>query len=174
VGKRRKKKEKHLSGAALRERSRQQQWGKKGVDADGRLIKVSSAAARCTHGVVAGRCRTCDPAHTLWVYVTGGGQRWHLFPDCKSLSAGQKKVERRGGTPEPIEAVSARSVTDRGPCKECQARAGGSRTKPIPGRAASSEMATYVRRERPIISSRSAPLRRCRSCGQAIQNCLCG
>lgn len=171
--KRKKAKEKHLPGARLLEQSRRQQWGAKGVDAKGRLIKVSSAPTRCAHGVVTGRCRTCDPARTLWVYITGGGRRWHLFPDCKNLSTGQAKVERRGGTPEPIEAVSARSVSDRGPCKECQARAGGSTQRPIPGRRASAEMGGYVRRDRPIISSKSAPVRRCPSCGQAVQNCLC-
>jgi len=77
----------------------------------------------CKHGFSPSECHTCR--HSTPVYVTGGGQAYHLERDCSALQRGQDEVLARGGTPEPIETRTlSRALADgRHLCRACASRA---------------------------------------------------
>jgi hypothetical protein len=50
-------------------------------------------------------CSICKNDDRPSVYLTAGGIRYHARPDCPALIEGQRLVEARGGTTEPIEIV---------------------------------------------------------------------
>lgn len=77
--------------------------------------------ARCDHGVRRGDCVVCDAGIGTRFYLTGGGTHLHSRPTCEALAAGQEKVRRRGGNPEPIEVVRlvGEQLMGRDPCGTC-------------------------------------------------------
>jgi len=67
-------------------------------------------------------CPQCKPKSlSKVVYVTSGGQAYHLSLDCEALRDGQQLVEKRGGTPaDPTSmSVSAAKRDGREPCLVC-------------------------------------------------------
>lgn len=78
----------------------------------------------CLHGLLLGTCKHCALDALPNVFITGGGTHYHARSDCPALAVGQRLVEERGGTPDPIEQVhrgSAR-LEGRSACKTCRPR----------------------------------------------------
>ncbi|MGI8807173.1 MAG: hypothetical protein ACR2KK_04930 [Acidimicrobiales bacterium] len=59
----------------------------------------------CRHELPAGACSICKHDGRPAVYLTAGGSRFHARRDCPGLLDGQRHIEGRGGTTEPIETV---------------------------------------------------------------------
>jgi|GEM_PF-2917196 len=54
------------------------------------------------------------------VWITAGGEAWHLDPECWLLRMGQDNVADQGGNPAPLEQVPLRTAQlDRAPCNGC-------------------------------------------------------
>lgn len=75
----------------------------------------------CRHDLPLGTCSICKFDDRPSVYVTAGGVRFHARPDCPALREGQRHVDARGGTTEPIEMVHRGSerLEGRDPCLTC-------------------------------------------------------
>lgn len=82
--------------------------------------KVARGPYCHAHNMVRDRCPLCDGTWKI-AYISGGGTRYHRVPDCPSLVRGQKLVDERGGTREPVSAVRRRSIRlmERAPCATC-------------------------------------------------------
>jgi hypothetical protein len=107
----------------------------------------------CIHRVQRAKCVRCTPSvQGKYVYITGGGTAFHAHPDCTALVRGQRKVERRGGWPEQIEAVgrfaAARVRTPCGTCKPVPASGGVSPKRAKPSPAVAPPPRTALRRHR--------------------------
>lgn len=95
----------------------------------------------CEHAVRIALCVVCKPElRNTVLYITGGGTHMHRIPNCRGIIDGQKKVERRGGSPEQIEAVKtySSSIDGRDYCKICMSDVINDRSKSngsVPGRA---------------------------------------
>ena len=77
---------------------------------------------RCRHELAVGTCSICKHDSRPSVYITAGGVRFHADAECPALLEGQRHVDARGGTTEPIELVhrgSAR-LEGRDPCFTCR------------------------------------------------------
>ena len=74
----------------------------------------------CPHGTRAEWCGMCRNQGV--VYISAGGDAYHARPDCSALLDGQRYVERRGGTPAPIESVPLASdrAAERSACAVCR------------------------------------------------------
>jgi hypothetical protein len=75
----------------------------------------------CRHDLSLGTCSICKFDDRPAVYITAGGVRFHARPDCPALREGQRHVDARGGTTEPIEMVHRGSerLEGRDPCLTC-------------------------------------------------------
>lgn len=75
----------------------------------------------CRHDLPLGTCSICKYDDRPSVYITAGGVRFHARPDCPALREGQRHVDARGGTTEPIEMVHRGSerLEGRDPCLTC-------------------------------------------------------
>jgi hypothetical protein len=75
----------------------------------------------CRHDLPLGTCSICKFDDRPSVYITAGGVRFHARADCPSLREGQRHVDARGGTTEPIELVHRGSerLEGRPPCLTC-------------------------------------------------------
>jgi hypothetical protein len=82
------------------------------------------ADERCIHDLTASQCGTCKPPPPgvpRMVWITQGGDAFHLGPNCEALLSGQGRAERRGqGTHEPenVAYTTARAVV-RDACQRC-------------------------------------------------------
>jgi hypothetical protein len=81
-------------------------------------------------------CHRCKPKpFPTTVYVTTGwGAAFHRSENCWALCDGQKMVERRGGSPAPIELVHIEMALSEGcsPCLVCFPEARGRTSEPPP------------------------------------------
>lgn len=87
----------------------------------GRRQGLPVPPSRCEHHVPRGQCVVCDRALGHRLHFTGGGTHVHSTPACPALVQGQRKVELRGGSCEPIEVLPLWSSAGRrrDPCKAC-------------------------------------------------------
>jgi hypothetical protein len=73
----------------------------------------------CKHGLDPDYCSICrDPQ---LVYVSGGGEVFHMRRDCPSLESGQQNVLDRGGTLADVNTMtrSNAEADGRPPCRTC-------------------------------------------------------
>src|SRR5262245_15469699 len=56
----------------------------------------------CGHGL---NSEPCDICQTTWVYVSGGGTKFHRTGSCSGLEAGKKKVDARYGERAPVQRM---------------------------------------------------------------------
>jgi hypothetical protein len=79
-------------------------------------------------------CHRCKPKpFPTTVYVTKGwGAAFHRSKDCRALCDGQKQIERRGGSPAPVELVHIEmAISDKySPCLICFPKARGRTSGP--------------------------------------------
>lgn len=75
----------------------------------------------CRHDLVMGTCSICKFDDRPAVHITAGGRHFHARPDCPALLDGQRAVDARGGTTEPIETVPRGSsrLEGRDRCLRC-------------------------------------------------------
>jgi len=68
-------------------------------------------------------CHRCKPKpFPTNVFVsTGWAAAFHITVDCEGLAGGQRKVERRGGSPAPVERIHREQAISKGysPCSWC-------------------------------------------------------
>lgn len=79
---------------------------------------------RCIHSLPLETCCLCaelEKGLPRLVFITGGGQAFHVRDDCPSLLVGQRLVDERGGRAEPIEQVSIKDAKTAGRrfCRGC-------------------------------------------------------
>ena len=67
-----------------------------------------------------GFCPDCKPRERT-VYITGGGDAYHLSPQCDLMESGQRSVDSQGGARAPIVTVKeSRALADgRALCQGC-------------------------------------------------------
>jgi hypothetical protein len=77
--------------------------------------------SECIHGLTLRTCSSCKGgANRQIVYVTAGGQAWHLDRDCEARESGQTWVDEHGGARAPIETRLLSEVQhEREPCLVC-------------------------------------------------------
>ena len=61
------------------------------------------------------------PAEDIAGIVTAAGRTFHVGERCPGYQQGIRNTEKHGGTPNPIESVTAREARSRGkaPCRKC-------------------------------------------------------
>jgi hypothetical protein len=87
-------------------------------------VEIKMADERCIHDLTASQCGTCKPRPPgvpRLVWITEGGDAFHLRPTCEALLSWQGRAEHRGqGTHEPenVACTTARAVV-RDACQRC-------------------------------------------------------
>lgn len=85
----------------------------------------------CKHGLGPGECHAC--AQSEFVLVTKGGNHYHWFKDCRTLTEGQRQALVEGFKVHPIDRVSlSQAVADgRSQCRTCRDRRRGHRRRAL-------------------------------------------
>ncbi len=76
---------------------------------------------RCMHGLIQSTCAGCKTRSKAPVFLSGGGDTYHLKANCPAFLAGRRKAVRFGMDNRSIEMVRLHeaALRDFVPCQAC-------------------------------------------------------